>query len=116
MLPKSRRLKTEDFKKLGKTRVLHAPHFFLRLTEAPQSQSRAAGEGRAAVIVSGSIYKKAVARNKLRRRMYHLIAKHVPLAGRHITITLKKGALDAAFKDLEQELLLVVKHISPRSS
>lgn len=100
MLPKSKRFTTEDFKKMRNTQTMHAPHFFIRFYPVP------AGNEKTAVIVSSGTYKRAVDRNKLRRRMYHLVAKHnALLSGRALTATFKKGALDMTFTGLENELL-----------
>lgn len=110
MLPKSRRLQTGDFKNLPQARIIHAPHLLLRLFPALPIT-----KGKAAVIVSASTYKKAVDRNLLRRRMYHIIGKHqVLLHGRILTVTLKKGALAAAFKELEEEFLTAIKQQAVR--
>lgn len=103
MLPKLKRLKTEDFKVSLKTDVIHAPHFLLRLSN---------GEihGKAAVIVSSSTYKRAVDRNLLRRRVYDIIGKHYPLLNeRTLKVILKKGALAASFRELEQEFLKAIE-------
>ncbi len=108
MLPKSRRLTTEDFKHLRQGRVTHTPHFLLRLF--PVSPTGLSQAGKAAVVVSASTYKKAVDRNLLRRRMYHVIeAHHSLLQGHTLTLTLKKGALDASFRELEQEFITAVQ-------
>ena len=102
MLSKSRRLKTEDFKDMRKMRVVHAPHFLLRVTVG-------VNRGKAAVIASSSAYKKAVNRSLLRRRMYHIIEKHYSLLhGRTVTVTIKKGALGASFGELEKELVEIL--------
>ncbi len=103
MLPKRNRLKTEDFKDMRKMRTMHAPHFFLRI--GPLSSA----ENKAAVIVGSSTYKKAVDRNLLRRRMYHVLKKHFPLLKGVTTVTFKKGALDLSFRELEAELLTLLK-------
>lgn len=99
MLPKSRRLKTGDFKSLHKARTAHAPHLFIHVAEA-------AGAGKAAVVVSSAVCKRAVDRNLLRRRLYHLLRKHDRLVhGKTVVVTLKKGAAAATFQDLEAELV-----------
>src|SRR3989338_2948304 len=99
MLPKAKRFTTEDFKKMRKMQTLHAPHFFIRYAPVP------AGSEKTAVIVSSGTYKRAVDRNLLRRRMYSLAAKHsTHLGGKALTVTLKKGALDVSFTELEKEL------------
>ena len=80
--------------------TLHAPHFFIRFCRVSP------GNEKVAVIVSSSAYKRAIDRNKLRRRMYHLAVKHsLRLSGRTFTATLKKGALTLPFTELENELL-----------
>jgi|SRR3989344_5310351 len=103
MLPKFRRLKTEDFKDMHKMRAVNAPHFLLRM-------SVGGNHGKVAVIVSSSNYKRAVDRNLLRRRMYHIIEKHYSkLHGKTVTVTIKKGALKASFGELEQEFLKAIR-------
>lgn len=115
MLPKSRRLKTKDFRDIrqsaatSRAAVINAPHLLLRFLKVPQ------GEERFAVIVSASSYKKAVERNLLRRRVYHIIAKHPFTPRRTLTVTLKKGALDSTFKELEQEFLTAAMQAVHRS-
>lgn len=108
MLPKSKRLKTAGFKSMRRGQTINAPHFLLRLFPA------AKGEGKAAVIVSASAYKKAVDRNLLRRRMYHIIrANASALQAQVLTVTMKKSALNAAFSDLEREFIAAFKE-APR--
>src|SRR3989338_4589535 len=99
MLPKSRRLKTKDFKNMRRASSVSAPHMMLRFVKVPT------GKEKYAVIVSASAYKKAVSRNLLRRRIYHIIGKHPFPPQNTLTVTIKKGALDLTFKELEQELL-----------
>ncbi len=99
MLPKSKRLTTEDFKTLKGGRTTHTPHLILRLSPAPE------GVGKFAVVVSSSNYKRAVDRNLLRRRLYSLIKRLLPLLPKGIlTVTCKKGALLATFSELENEV------------
>src|SRR3989344_8768668 len=114
MLPKSRRLKTEDFKNFRqftttpRTQVVNAPHLLLRFFRVPP------GKEKFAVIVSASTYKKAVERNLLRRRIYHIIAKHPFQPQKTLTVTVKKGALGVALKELEQEFLEATKKTNTR--
>ena len=103
MLPKAKRLTTKDFKQFQRTFFVHTPRLTLRCIRVP------VGKEKFAVIVSASTYKKAVDRNLLRRRMYHIIAKHPFQPQKTLTVTLKKGALDITFKELEQEVLMAVK-------
>lgn len=111
MLPKSRRLTTVDFKNLRRGKAINTPHFLLRLFPA------AKGEEKAAVIVSAAAFKKAVHRNLLRRRMYHIIEAHLPLLqGSTLTVTLKKGTLGISFKELEREFFAALEQINRRTS
>ncbi len=99
MLPKSKRLTTEDFKNIRGGKTIHTPHLMFRLTPVPK------GREKFAVIVSSSSYKRAVDRNLLRRRVYSALAKRLPaLQGNTVTVTCKKGALTATFAELEGEL------------
>lgn len=112
MLPKSRRLTTEDFKYIrqsattSRASVVGTPHLLLRFLKVP------AGKEKYAVIVGASAYKKAVSRNLLRRRIYHIIGKHPFPLQKTLIITLKKGALGMTFKELEQELLGAVQQVT----
>ena len=99
MLPKRNRFTTEDFKTMRTTRTLHAPHLFVRIAATSPKK------GKAAVIVSSATYKKAVERNLLRRRIYHVIRKHPLLMESAFTVTVKKGARELPFAELESELL-----------
>lgn len=99
MLPKSKRLTTEDFKKIRGGKTVHTPHLILRLTSVPKETEKSA------VIVSSASYKRAVDRNLLRRRLYSIIAKHLLLrSGFNLTITVKKGALTVPYGALQGEV------------
>ncbi|MDO8619886.1 MAG: ribonuclease P protein component [bacterium] len=99
MLPKSKRLTTEDFKKIRGGKTIHTPHLIVRLTQVPP------GLERFAVIVSSSSYKRAVDRNLLRRRVYGALENLSPLPqGCVMTVTCKRGALTATFAGLQSEL------------
>jgi len=83
-------------------RTAHAQHLFVRVSAGDSFSTK---KGKAAVIVSSSFYKKAVDRNLLRRRVYHIIAKHPTILLGLFTVTLKKGALALSSAELEKELL-----------
>lgn len=57
------------------------------------------GSGQAAVIVSKRVYRRAVDRNRLRRRVLHAIAKLHPLPVSMVVYPTKE-ALGASFADL----------------
>lgn len=99
MLPKSKRLRTIDFKGFRGTRTLHTPHFFLRYGAAP-------GGAKAAAVVSLATARTAVSRNLLRRRIYATVAQWVKNNGvrAHLVVNAKKGADALSFADIEHEL------------
>ncbi|KKW22230.1 MAG: ribonuclease P protein component [Candidatus Taylorbacteria bacterium RIFCSPHIGHO2_02_49_25] len=100
MLPKSKRLTAEGFKQFRNARASHTAHFLLRFRGVP------AGAEKFAVVVPSSAYKKAILRNLLRRRMYHLMRAHQEdLRGLSIAAVVKKGTLALTFKELEREFL-----------
>ena len=99
MLPKSQRLTTGDFKKLRTRKAIHTPHFLLRLNDTPSHSNKAA------VIVSSAVYKRAVDRNLLRRRIYHTLRTRPSLIlHKAVTVTVKKGALSIPYKEVEKEI------------
>lgn len=100
MLPKAKRLTTEDFKQFRRTSITHTAYFLFRFRRVP------AGAEQFAVVVPSVAYKKAVSRNLLRRRMYHLMRAHQSgLLGLSLAVTIKKGARELPFKTLEREFL-----------
>lgn len=99
MLPKEKRLRTEDFKEFKGAYTSHTPHFIFRA-------KRGTSTTRIAAVVGAAVAKKAVDRNKLRRRMYEAVESlwvSVPQAT-FFSITAKKGALALSFKDLRKEI------------
>ena len=96
MLPKQRRLSTEDFKELKRSFVLHTPHFLVRL--APKT-----GASKAAAIVSTAISKRAVVRNRLRRRIYAVL-QGIDCPQGYLTITAKRGAAELDYGVVKAEL------------
>ena len=105
MLPKSRRIPREIFKSLSRSRnSFHSQNFLLRV--APSL------EARIAVSVPKKVSKKAVIRNKLRRRIY--------LAIRELFSTIKPGLYSVIAKpgaekiknqDLKDELSRLIRSI-----
>ncbi len=109
MLPKSKRLTTEDFKVLRGGRVLHTLHLLVRLFPAAKGTNLSVHGCKAAVIVAGSSYKKAVDRNLLRRRLYSIIERNADLLPHaSLTIICKKGALEASFSELQREFQAIL--------
>ena len=109
MLPKSKRLTTEDFKKIKGGKVLHTTHLILRLSVCSK------GSEKSAVVISSANYKRAVDRNLLRRRLYTIIETHLALrVGVHLTVTIKKDALANSYSTLEKEFeTALIKLVRP---
>jgi ribonuclease P protein component len=61
-----------------------------------------------AIIVPAKIYKRAVDRNKLKRRIRAIVRDLKLKNSRPIIIQMKKGALELSFKELEQEIKKVL--------
>lgn len=64
-----------------------------------------------AFVVSSRVAKKAVERNKLKRRVRHIIRKVLPeiKRGLGIIIFFKKGSEKLSFQELEKEILRIFK-------
>ncbi len=73
MLAKSRRLRlTRDFERVFAVRqTIHAPLFKIKVAQ------NKLGYTRCAVVVSTKVSKKAVVRNRIRRRAWNIIAKNI---------------------------------------
>ncbi len=68
MLPRSQRLSVEQFNSvIEKGKIFHSPLFLVRVLNVDKST-------RIATVAPKKIAKKAVERNKLRRRMYEAVA------------------------------------------
>ncbi len=106
MLAKTSRLtKENDFKKvfnLGKkiTGRFFAAYFL-----------KTPGKTRVAVIVSNKISKKAVIRNKLKRRMREIIKKNLEGLEYDIVVSAKLSALDQKYSELSEDLSSSLKKI-----
>ena len=99
MLPKKKRLKTAEFNRffMSGTR-LHSQHLQLRYTQHPQFHG--------AVVVGKKVAKGATERNKIRRRLYHLLYHHhrsKGLTGVFIVLT-KPTTTDVPYSVLGEEL------------
>lgn len=102
MLPSKSRLKTADFKQVKKIvkKTYFSKNFSLSVAVAGFEPSRFA------VITSSSFSKKAVLRNKTKRRIKAVILKKINLFsdGLAVFIYPQKKVLDLAFKEIEKEL------------
>jgi ribonuclease P protein component len=99
MLPKNRRIPRELFKSiLEKGRYSNSPHFSVKVS--PEGE-----KARVAVSVSKKVAKRAVARNRARRRAYSALQELVPTIrpGLYL-ISTKSGAQDLKGDVLKDEL------------
>ena len=106
MLPKIRRIKDRhiftDIYKSG--RRTFTPHITLYFKKTD-------GFSRFACVISQKVSKKAVLRNKLRRRTYAIIKNHLSgiKEGYAIILVFKKGATDLTYSQLEGFVLEIFK-------
>ncbi|PIQ68336.1 MAG: hypothetical protein COV91_04750 [Candidatus Taylorbacteria bacterium CG11_big_fil_rev_8_21_14_0_20_46_11] len=99
MLPKKKRLHSEDFIGFKGSRTVHTPHFIFRWKKGETST-------RIVAIVATSVAKQAVERNKLRRRVYEATATSTEVLPQVslLSITAKKGASGISFLELTKEI------------
>jgi ribonuclease P protein component len=106
MLPRKYRLvKKKDFKNLHKKGdILFSKNFVLKFKKNNLRQTRFA------FVVSFKVSKKAVVRNKLKRRLREIIRAYLPKIkkGYDILIIAKSSSLDLNFKQLKIKILLVL--------
>lgn len=111
MLPRRNRLCSEDFEKIIKEGNFFPARFFsLRILKNNLNYSRFG------IVVGGKVTKKAVSRNKIRRRSYEIIRREwstVPM-GFDIVFFAKKSALEADFDELKEDVLRIIKTLNPK--
>lgn len=113
MLPKGNRVrKTREFERVFSSR-LSVYGSFVRLSYSPGTTSLT----RCAVVVSTKISKKAVIRNKLRRRARAVIKKVLPVLTPplDIVITCLKGSEVVSYHDFELDILKSLQKIFKKS-
>lgn len=102
MLPKGKRVrKTREFERVFSSR-LSIYGSFVRISYSPGSTDTT----RCAIVVSTKISKKAVVRNKIRRRARAVIGKLMPLLTPPIdlVITCLNGSSSVLYKDFEVDI------------
>ncbi len=102
MLPRKHRLaKVRDFAHLKETGKTRRTRFFtVRYTKTEQKDSRVA------VIVSAKVSKKAVERNKLKRRLRNILSKRLRDLPKHTDVAFYAhgSASKATFSDIEADI------------
>lgn len=108
MLAKDLKLTRRDNIKevIEKGAEIRSPYFVIKLLPADS------GPTKFAIVVSARISKKAVERNRLRRRIYEIIRlnlkKFSPAQAQKTVILTKVRALNASYKTLENELIKIL--------
>lgn len=99
MLKKKERLTTKEFDRFFKTgRRFHSPLFTLVYSRADDFHG--------SVVVGKKVSKKAVLRNKFRRRVYNVLyglSREKGLKGVYIVLT-KPAVAEASFSDIKESL------------
>lgn len=107
MLPKASRLRHErDFARLSvKGRPLYGPYCILRARKSGSVPSKIG------FVASGKMFKKAVDRNRIRRRMRETIRPHLDDIpdGYDMSFVARKDIVDAKPKDLKESMLHLIK-------
>jgi len=109
MLPRKQRIESGQFSLFKGARFLHTPHFLFRYKPLPS-----ASVARAAVVVSTTTYKKAVDRNRIKRRTYAVLEQPLktfpPLL---LSVTVKPKALTLSTAVLREEVLQALEKLKP---
>lgn len=96
MLPKKERLKREDFGK-SKTKVVFRG-VYADVAAAPSNVFKVG------CVISKSRIKKAVERNRIKRRLYGIIEKIEPKHPHQVVVYPKKEALNAKHQHIKEEI------------
>lgn len=106
MLPKKNRIDKKIFKEVfSRAKNFHGKLVSLKIAQIEEENPRFA------FVVPAKIAKKAVDRNKLKRRLRYIVAKILPSFKKNIAIMifLKKGSEKLNFKELENEITAIFK-------
>lgn len=107
MLPKNQRVQQSAFLEVLKGgKSVYAPYLTLKFLKGKQRQ-----ESKFSFVVSRAVTKKASDRNLLKRRGYYIIRKHKEDIIDSVTATFffKRAGVKFSFKDLEREILFLLK-------
>jgi ribonuclease P protein component len=106
MLSKARKIKREDFPrnfKDGKTYNSLNISLFV-------SKNKTKSLSRFSFVVSSKVSKKAIKRNKLKRRGYYIINKNKKIIKNNFYVVLffKKGSVNLNFKEINNEIMFLL--------
>jgi ribonuclease P protein component len=101
MLPRKHRINRKLFEEVAKKgKSFSCPYFSVKIAPATENQSRFT------FVVSSKISKKAVVRNKIKRRTRNIVAKLIPKIKKQINaiIFFKKGVETLTFAELQKQI------------
>ena len=109
MLPKANRLiKESEFKKVAKgAKPIHSKYLILKKVSTPE-QETAFG-----LVISTKVSKKAVVRNKIRRRLREVIRDNLNeiVPGFKVMLVVKSTILDKEYKAIKTDLEQLLKKV-----
>lgn len=106
MLAKKHRINKKLFEEIFKKgKIFSSDYLYIKTLPIPEKHSTFA------FVVSSKVAKKAVERNKLKRRARHIVWKMMPeiKKGLSIIIFFKKGVEKMNFSELEKEIKTIFK-------
>lgn len=114
MLPKKNRIQRDAFGSVFKqTSSVNGKYLTLRFIKPPQIPAENLKETKVSFVVSKTVAKKAVIRNKLRRWGYNIIGQNLPKFNypAFLIFLFKKEANNLSNKELEQEIISLLEKI-----
>ena len=112
MLPKKKRLTTALFDQVFKSgKVQHSSSFWVRSFLLPQDKKP--NPIKFGVVVAKKVFPTAVARNKVKRKIYEAIKKvsSIGLGNLGVIIGVKKDLADLSKDQIESELSVLLKKV-----
>lgn len=106
MLSKKNKIQRADFPSSSKKgMVFHSTYTSLSLQKQTKEEPN-----KFSFVVSGKVSKKAVVRNKLKRRGYYVIKKFLPTIkiGYFVVFFLKKEIVGLSYSDFEKQILFLL--------
>ena len=102
MLKRSHKISRREFLSVSPARPFHTDYFSIRAVPAENP--------RFSVVVSKKVARTAVSRNRLRRRVYAVLAEALPRmrAPLRASIYAKKGAETLSYPDIKKEILFLL--------
>jgi len=110
MLPRANRLtKKTDFEKVAHdSRPIHSKHLILKKSADFNNKTKFG------LVISAKVSKKAVVRNKIRRRIREILRLNLDKIkpGSKVMIVIKNTIIDKNYQEIEQDLIDLLKKAS----